>query len=44
MCEKEIDLEKKGNYEYDNFGDLWCKGCMEEEMNREIDLEGIIND
>lgn len=34
MCDKEIDLDKKG--EYDFVGDLWCKECMEKEVNREM--------
>ncbi|MDU1838654.1 MAG: hypothetical protein E6780_03665 [Staphylococcus epidermidis] len=36
QCEKEIDLTKKQEYEYDYVGNLWCKNCMEKEVNREI--------
>lgn len=33
-CDKEIDLAKELDYEYDYAGNIWCKPCMEEEVNR----------
>lgn len=34
QCGHAIDLDKKITYEYDYVGDIWCKSCMEKEIER----------
>lgn len=31
-CEKEIDPKDEDSYLLDYVGDVWCKGCMKEEL------------
>lgn len=35
-CDREINLEKENTYHYDYMGDVWCKTCMDEEVNHAL--------